>query len=359
MVLDFGTNTGGGSNNGGGNNGGGNNGGGSQVGVLPGNGGSAESSSSSSSSSSTASASGKVGSFASLVNAIVQTSSGVTGTGSTSLLASLAAIAFGGGGTATTVNEKQLERDLGAEASGDGLELDEKDNKEVKVISSSDVVKATASLVSLSFAEAYKGTDLAIFSTLQAEQQVVSEIANILDKVLPVVVPTEFENSVENILVQTEKTLLEEGKETLTKVANTLTDLVQARLSKNIPAVQPGKNKADAKINTFEFVATNLVQGTNKNDEVIEDSEYSREIWFEQELPEGFEEMLNFTSVNRNNPEGALLGSPIVVDEQTNKVAEVAGLVAGALLAPSFLNGALDGKKVPVIGKPKPRKRKS
>jgi hypothetical protein len=193
---------------------------------------------------------------------------------------------------------------------------------------------------------------------LQAEQQVVSEIANILDKVLPVVVPTEFENSVENILVQTEKTLLEEGKETLTKVANTLTDLVQARLSKNIPAGQPAKNKADAKISTFELVATNLVEAT-KNDQAIEDSEYSREIWFEQELPEGFEEMVNFTSVNRNNPEGALLGSPIVVDDQTNKVAEVAGLVAGALLAPSFLNGALDGKKTPAIGKPKPKKRKS
>ena len=45
--------------------------------------------------------------------------------------------------------------------------------------------------------------------------------------------------------------------------------------------------------------------------------------------------------------------------KQTNKFAEVAGLVAGALLAPSFLNGALDGKKTPVIGKPKPKKRKS
>jgi hypothetical protein len=274
------------------------------------------------------------------------------------LLANIAAIAFGGGGTATTVNEKQLERVLGGDADGDGLELDEKDTKEAKVFSSSDVIKATASLVSVSFAEAYKGTDLAIFSTLQAEQQVVSEIANILDKVLPIVVPTEFENSVENILVQTEKTLLEEGKETLTKVANTLTDLVQARLSKNIPAGQPAKNKADAKISTFEFVAANLGEAT-KNEDAIEDSEYSREIWFEQELPEGFEEMLNFTSVNRNNPEAALLGSPIVVDDQTNKVAEVAGLVAGALLAPSFLNGALDGKKNPVIGKPKPRKRKS
>ena len=94
-------------------------------------------------------------------------------------------------------------------------------------------------------------------------------------------------------------------------------------------------------------------------DEAMEDNEYSREIWFEQELPEGFEEMVNFTSVNRNNPEGALLGSPIVVDEQTNKVAEIAGLVAGALLAPSFLNGALDGKKVPEIKKPNSKKRNS
>jgi hypothetical protein len=151
---------------------------------------------------------------------------------------------------------------------------------------------------------------------------------------------------------------LEEGKETLTKVANTLTDLVQARLSKNIPAGQPAKNKADAKISTFEFVAANLGE-TTKNEDAIEDSEYSREIWFEQELPEGFEEMVNFTSGNRNNPEGALLGSPIVVDDQTNKVAEVAGLIAGALLAPSFLNGALDGKKTPVIRKTKSKKRNS
>jgi hypothetical protein len=199
------------------------------------------------------------------VNAIVQGSSAVTGTGSGSLLASLAAVAFGGGGTATTVNEKQLAKDLGTEGQGEGLELDEKDTKEAKIISSSDVVKATASLVSVSFAEAYKGTNLAVLSTIDAEKQVVSEIANILDKVLPIVVPTEFENSVENILVQTEKTLLQEGKETLTKIANTLTDLVQARLSKNIPAVQPGKNKADAKISTFELVATNLIKENNDN----------------------------------------------------------------------------------------------
>ena len=54
-----------------------------------------------------------------------------------------------------------------------------------------------------------------------------------------------------------------------------------------------------------------------------------------------------------------MLGSPIVVDDQTNKVAEIAGLVAGALLAPSFLNGALDGKKTPAIKKPNSKKRNS
>ena len=290
------------------------------------------------------------------MNAIVQSSSAVTGTGSASLLANLAAVAFGGGGTATTVNEKQLERDLGGDGQGDGLELNEKDTNEAKILSSSDVVKATASFVSVSFAEAYKGADLAVLSTIDVEKQVVSEIANILDKVLPILVPTEFENSVENILVQTEKTLLQEGKETLTKVANTLTDLVQARLTKNIPAVQPAKNKVEAIINTFELVATNLVQ-ENKDGKAAEGIDFLGENLFAQELPEGFEEMLNFTSVNRNNPEGSLLGSPIVVDEQTNKFAEVAGLVAGALLAPSFLNGALDGKKTPVIGKPKPRRK--
>ncbi|MEI6686578.1 MAG: hypothetical protein WCN64_10590, partial [Planctomycetota bacterium] len=63
--------------------------------------------------------------------------------------------------------------------------------------------------------------------------------------------------------------------------------------------------------------------------------------------------------LNRNNLEGSLLGSPIVVDDQNNKVAEVAGLVAGVLLATSFLNGALDGKKAPVIRKTKSKKRNS
>jgi hypothetical protein len=364
MVLDFTPPSSGGNNGGGGSNG---NDGGTQVGILPGTGGSADSSSSSSSSNSSSSSSsstasstasgGGGGSFASLVNAIVQTSSAVTGTGSGSLLESLAAIAFGGGGTATTVNEKQLAKDLGGDGLGEGLELDEKDTKEAKIFSSSDVIKATASLVSVSFAEAYKGTNLAIFSTLQAEQQVVSEIANILDKVLPILVPTEFENSVENILVQTEKTLLQEGKETLTKIANTLTDLVQARLSKNISNAQPAKNKADAKISTFELVATNLIK--ENNDNTAEGHEFVGEFLFAQELPEGFEEMLNFTSVNRNNREGILLGSPVIDDDQTNKVAEVAGLVAGALLAPSFLNGASDGKKTPAIKKPNSKKRNS
>jgi len=357
MALDFGGS--GGGSGGGGSGGGGSGGGGTQVGVLPGNGGSSDSSSSTASSTSvsgSASASGR-GSFVSLVNALTQTSSRITGTEATSLIANLASLAFGGGGTATLVNEKQLTKDLGGDPTGDGLELNEKDSKDAKIPASYDVVRSAASFVMVSFAEAYKGTDLAVLNTMDAEKQVVSEIANILDKVLPILVPTEFENSVENILVQTEKTVLQEGKETLAKVANTLTDLVQARLSKNIPAVQPAKNKADAKINTFELVATSLVQ-ENKDGNSAEASDALSEILFAQELPDGFEEMLNFTSVNRNTIDDPLSNSPIVVDQQTNKVAEVAGLLAGALLAPGFLNGTA-GKPTPAIEKPKPRKRNS
>ena len=273
------------------------------------------------------------------------------------MLANLASLAFGGGGAATTVNEKQLAKDLGGDATGDGLELNEKDSKEAKIPGSYDTIRSAASFVMVSFAEAYKGADLAVLNTIDAEKQVVSEIANILDKVLPILVPTEFENTVESILVQTEKVVLQEGKQTLAKVANTLTDLVQARLSKNVPATQPAKNKADAKSNTFEFVVTSLLQ-ENKEGNSSEATDALSEIVFTQELPDGFEEMLNFTSVNRIIVENALLNSPVVADQQTNKIAEAAGLLAGALLAPGFLSSTI-GKPNPGIDKLKPRKRNS
>jgi hypothetical protein len=119
--------------------------------------------------------------------------------------------------------------------------------------------------------------------------------------------------------------------------------------------VQPAKNKAEAIINTFELVATNLVQ-ENKDGKAAEGIDFLGENLFAQELPEGFEEMLNFTSVNRNTLVEPLLNSPIVVDEQTNKFAEVAGLVAGALLAPGFL-GSINGTQSLIIDKPKPRRK--
>ncbi|NDH04392.1 hypothetical protein EBX93_00535, partial [bacterium] len=365
MVLDFSTPGSGGGNNGGGNNGGGNNGGnnggGSQVGVLPGNGGSSgssggtSSSSSSSSSNATASGSGGGGSFASLVNAIVRTSSAITGTGATTVLANLASIAFGGGGAAATVDEKQLAKELGGDAPGEGLELNEKENKEAKLPGSSDVLKATASLVTVSIAEAYKSTDLAVFSTLQAEHQVISEVATILDKVLPILVPSEFENSVENLLVKTEQSLLQEGKETLTKVANTLADLVQARVDKNLP---PVNKKADAKITTFEFVVAGLVDAA-KHVQNVQDGGLNTEVLFVQELPEGFEEMLNYTAAYRNNLEDAFVSQAMIIDDESNnKLTEAVGLLAGALLAPGFLNGT-HAALAPVTEKPRSKKRKS
>lgn len=72
----------------------------------------------------------------------------------------------------------------------------------------SDNFKTGGSFVMVTFAQAYKGFNQAILSTLDAEKQVVSEIANIFDKVLPALVPSEFENVVENLLVQTKNLYL-------------------------------------------------------------------------------------------------------------------------------------------------------
>jgi len=220
---------------------------------------------------------------------------------------------------------------------------------------SSDVLKATASLVTVSIAEAYKSTDLAVFSTLQAEHQVISEVATILDKVLPILIPSEFENSVENLLVKTEQSLLQEGKETLTKVANTLADLVQARIDKNLP---PVNKKADAKITTFEFVVAGLVDAAN-HVQNVQDGGLNTEVLFVQELPEGFEEMLNYTAACRNNLEDAFVSQAMIIDDESNnKLTEAVGLLAGALLAPGFLNGT-HAALAPVTEKPRSKKRKS
>lgn len=198
LVLDFGSNSGGG-NGGGGNGGNGNRGDTAQSGPVAGSTTASASASSSSASSSTASAATGLTSLAALANAITQsaTASGAGSTTSAASLANLASLALGLGSTAATLDEKQLAKDLGGDAPAGDL-----------APSISDNFKTGGSFVMVTFAQAYKGFNQAILSTLDAEKQVVSEIANIFDKVLPALVPSEFENVVENLLVQTKNLYL-------------------------------------------------------------------------------------------------------------------------------------------------------
>jgi hypothetical protein len=354
IVLDFGSNSGGGNgNSGGGNSNGGNGNGGdtAQSGPVAGSttasaSASSTSASSTSASSSTASAATGLTSLAALANAITQsaTASGTGSTTSAANLANLASIALGLGSTAATLDEKQLAKDLGGDAPAGDLDL-----------SGSDNLKTSGSFVLVTFAEAYKGFNQAVFSTLDAENQVVSEIANIFDKVLPALVPSEFENAVENLLVQTKKSLLEDGKATLLKTGDILADIIMSKLVKNLPAAQPAKNKVDAKDPSFEFVVANLVQ-QNKNDSAAEENCFGEHTAITDKIPQCFEEIFN--SVNRNVLDDCLSGPSILRNDQQNKTAEALGVIAGILLAPGVLSST-NGAQPPAFEKPKPRKQKS
>jgi hypothetical protein len=353
IVLDFGSNSGGGNGNGGGGNGGNGGGGNSNGGDTAQSGpvagsttASASASSSSSASSSTASAATGLTSLAALANAITQsaTASGADSATSAANLANLASIALGLGSTAATLDEKQLAKDLGGDAPAGDLDL-----------SGSDNLKTSGSFVLVTFAEAYKGFNQAVFSTLDAENQVVSEIANIFDKVLPALVPSEFENAVENLLVQTKKSLLEDGKATLLKTGDILADIIMSKLVKNLPAAQPAKNKVDAKDPSFEFVVANLVQ-QNKNDSAAEENCFGEHTAITDKIPQCFEEIFN--SVNRNVLDDCLSGPSILRNDQQNNVAEALGVIAGVLLAPGVLSST-NGAQPPAFEKPKPRKQKS
>jgi hypothetical protein len=354
IVLDFGSNSGGGNgNSGGGNSNGGNGNGGdtAQSGPVAGSttasaSASSTSASSTSASSSTASAATGLTSLAALANAITQsaTASGTGSTTSAANLANLASIALGLGSTAATLDEKQLAKDLGGDAPAGDLDL-----------SGSDNLKTSGSFVLVTFAEAYKGFNQAVFSTLDAENQVVSEIANIFDKVLPALVPSEFENAVENLLVQTKKSLLEDGKATLLKTGDILADIIMSKLVKNLPAAQPAKNKVDAKDPSFEFVVANLVQ-QNKNDSAAEENCFGEHTAITDKIPQCFEEIFN--SVNRNVLDDCLSGPSILRNDQQNNVAEALGVIAGVLLAPGVLSST-NGAQPPAFEKPKPRKQKS
>ena len=349
LVLDFGSNSGGGNGgNGGGGNGGNGRGDTAQSGPVAGSttaSTSASASASSTSASSTASAATGLASLAALANAITQsaTASGAE-TGATSLLANLASIALGLGDTAATLDEKQLAKDLGGDAPAGDLDL-----------SSLNTVKTLSDFVTITFAQAYKGFNQAVFSTLDAENQVVSEITNIFDKVLPALVPSEFENAVENLLVQTKKSLLEDAKATLLKTGDILADIIMSKLIKNLPANQPAKNKVDAKVPSFEFVIANFVQ-QNKNDSTAEENCFGEHTAITEKIPQCFEEIFN--SVNRNFLDDSLTGPSILLNDQQNKAAEALGVIAGVLLAPGFLSST-NGTQAPAFEKPKPRKQKS
>ena len=347
IVLDFGSNSGGGNGNGGGGNSSGGNGGGdtAQSGSVLGST-TASASASTTSSSSTASAATGLTGLAALANAITQsaTASGADSATSAANLANLASIALGLGSTAATLDEKQLAKDLGGDAPAGDLDL-----------SGSDNLKTSGSFVLVTFAEAYNGFNQAVFSTLDAENQVVSEIANIFDKVLPSLVPSEFENSVENLLVQTKKSLLEDGKATLLKTGDILADIIMSKLVKNLPAAQPAKNKVDSKVPSFEFVIANLVE-QNKNESATEENCFGEHTAITNKIPHCFEEIFN--SVNRNILDDCLSGPSILRNDQQNKTAEALGVIAGVLLAPGVLSST-HGTRQPAFEKPKPKKQKS
>ena len=192
---------------------------------------------------------------------------------------------------------------------------------------------------------------------MNAEKQIVTEIANVLDKISPVLAPSEFENSVENLLVQTNKMLLLEGNDIFLKTGSILADIVMSKLVKNLPAAKPSKNKVDAKIHGVEFMTSIMVQ-ENKNDRSPEGKNLRENNALPQIASEVFDDLLSFNSMYHSAIDDSLLNSPINRDDNQNKISESLAVIAGALLAPSFLT-ATYGTQAQFFEKPKFRKRNS
>jgi hypothetical protein len=205
------------------------------------------------------------------------------------------------------------------------------------------------------FAQAYKGFNQAVFSALNAEKQIVTEIANVLDKILPALAPSEFENSVENLLLQTKKMLLSEGNDILLKTGDILADIIMSKLVKNLPAAKPAKNKVDAKIPAYEFMIASLVQD-NKNNSSTEGRNFHENKALPQMVSEVFDDLLSFNSMYHYAIDDSLLNSSINRDDHQNKISESLAVIAGALLAPGFLT-ATYGTQAQFFEKPKFRKR--
>ena len=124
-----------------------------------------------------------------------------------------------------------------------------------------------------------------------------------------------------------------------------------------MPAAKPSKNKVDAKIPAFEFTTASLVQ-ENKNASSFEGKNFYENKAVPQMISEIFEDLLSLDSMYHSAIDDSLLNSPINRDDHQNKVAESLAVIAGALLAPSFLT-ATYGTQAQVFGKPKFRKKNS
>jgi|GEM_PF-1380478 len=336
LVLDFTPPSNGGGNNGGGSSNGGNNGGSNGN---PG-GDSSSVAESSSSSSGSSSGGGRSGGNSSLLNALSRAGDSIS-SGLAGALEGLAGLALGGGGSATGgADEGALASEFvpGGNGTGNDLLVENKNENAPGSVSAAVKLAQVGVFVITTVSESYSETVDAIQSSITTEQAALKQIASIVDKAIPDVVPSEFEQALEKSLEKTTDLVLKEAKESVAKVGDLLADLVTARINQkpakaNAAAVNPATQIAEANREMvdqefvamaqsglaidFEFASDPL---ENHADLITGDQTWDSDFYFE-------------------TSEWAGLADRKSADEE---LLRGVGILAGVMLAPGVLSPALD-----------------
>ncbi|MFZ9823501.1 MAG: hypothetical protein ACO3E9_06760, partial [Gemmataceae bacterium] len=207
---------------------------------------------------------GRSGGNSSLLNALSRAGDSIS-SGLAGALEGLAGLALGGGGSATGgADEGALASEFvpGGNGTGNDLLVENKNENAPGSVSAAVKLAQVGVFVITTVSESYSETVDAIQSSITTEQAALKQIASIVDKAIPDVVPSEFEQALEKSFEKTTDLVLKEAKESVAKVGDLLTDLVTARINQkpakaDASAVHPATQIAEAngEMVDQEFVA--------------------------------------------------------------------------------------------------------
>lgn len=197
----------------------------------------------------------------------------------------------------------------------------------------------TARMVTSTFFQANTFLAASVQTTLSAQEHLRLEMASLIDQVMPVVVPSEFEISIDTLLEKTANSLSEEAKQALEKTGAILKKFVLSKLEalqeKNPQANQPQDQAPE--------------EGKDSSPQDL-DGIFEGDISFHPELPGPIDCMLDsFAGLSSATqaPRPEADEAPIAVTQEKEEFLQAAAAATGLLLAPSLLAPIHSGKDSP------------